>query len=423
MDWRRKRPWAALAAASIQTAAFIALVVATAVTTPYSDLLDWVARHEVFEADRDWLAYLFTPHINHRLPYSFALLDLDIRLFRGAGWPLIVVATLCLLATAALLARQAFAAAPRGLRAGAAATAAMLTLTSANALDASQPINSLYTHALLLAVAALLLVEAERRPGWTRSILAFLAACAATFGNAVGLALFPALLFRRWRCGARWRELAGWAAASIVFIAAFAWGQSSPPATLQATDAWLLAAGLEFLACLGLPWSTVIGPAPWLPGLVIVGPALWAALSCGGREASRSDRVAAALALFSLGVAAMHAISRTTVGAPLAPPLRYAVFMAPLHVALLMLVLPRLAEVQPRLARWTLAGALLALLAQQAAAGLVALSTADQIRGRIAAFKSGEVSPMTRLTVHPDPARARAIYARLQQRGLYQGEP
>lgn len=420
MDWRRKRPWGALAAIAVQTATFLALVGATAITTPYSDLLDWVARHGAFEANGDWLAYLFAPHINHRLPYSFALLDLDIRIFQGAGWPLIVVAALCLLATAALLASQALRAAPDGLRAGAAAVAAMLTLTSANALDASQPINGLYTHALLFAVVALALVEAERRPGRVRLALAFLAACAATFGNAVGLALFPALLFRRWRSGARWPELAAWLAASAAFIAAFAWGQSAPPAAIRPSAAWLVAAALEFLACLGLPWSSVLDPAAWFPGLMILGPALWAALACGGRDATRAERVAAALALFSLGVAAMHAISRTTVGAPLLPPLRYAVFMAPLHVGLLMLVLPRLAEVQPRLARWTISAAVLALLVQQALGGAVALSTADQIRDRIAAFKAGEVSPLIRLTVHPDPQRARAIYQRLEARGLYQ---
>lgn len=419
VDWRRRRPWGALAALGLHAGLFFAVVAATAITIPYSDMLDWVARHETLEASGDWLAYLFQPHLNHRIPYIFGLLDLDIRAFGGSGWPLIVAAALCLAATAAMLAREAFAAAPGGLGAAGAAIAAMLVLTTPNALDASQPINGLYTHALLFAVLALVLVEEDGRLSRRKAAAAFLAGCAAAFGNAAALALFPALLFRRWRSGARLPELAAWLAAAAVFVAAYLRGQA-PAASLEPTAAWLLQAVLEFLACLGLPWSAVIELAPWAPGLVLLPVALWAALIRGGREAPRAERVAAGLVLFGLGVAAMYALGRSVAGATIQPPLRYAVFLAPLHVGLGMLLLPALMRVQPRLAPRATAALIIALLVQQAASAIMALSIAANIRARIAEFHAGQLSPQVLLTVHPDPARARAIYAGLRERGLYQ---
>jgi hypothetical protein len=301
----------------------------------------------------------------------------------------------------------------------------MLTLTAVNVLDASQPINVDYTHGAVFAVLALVLAEGDPRRGlgW-RKAAALACAVLSGFGDAAGLAVWPAMA---WGALQRrdWRWLAAVVSVGAAFIGFYAssqgaeTGSSFGPALQDPANAARLA-----LNVLALPWGVAVPAHAWILGLLVALLAVAALVAKGGPHAPRSERIASGLILFAVGTAAMAGLGRAGLESPLETPLRYAVFLAPLHTGFLMLALPFAAE------RWRgrvvlsagLAALLLALLAQDLVLAAKVVAGSDRIRSVIADFQAGRRTPEMRTMVHPDLARAEQDYAGLRRDGLFQHE-
>jgi hypothetical protein len=101
------------------------------------------------------------------------------------------------------------------------------------------------------------------------------------------------------------------------------------------------------------------------------------------------------------------------------------VLVTPMHVGLLMLALPWAGELwrANRTAAQALVAALvLGVLAQDVLMAVKVIRASDVNRNLIADFKAGLRTPAMQVTVHPDLARAEAVYAQLQRDGRFQQE-
>lgn len=393
--------WAALAAYLVLSGliAWQATVLA-----PYSDFLDWFVRWEALQAEGDLARFLFAPHNFNRAAGTFSILALDIAGFGGRNLLFPVVGMLSLAAGAAILAFEARRAAPEHLKLAAAALAAMLALMAGNLLDAAIHINIQYVQVLALAAAALVLGS---RPSPAAAGGGIACAVLAAFCSPAAFAIWPGLVLMAWK-GRQWRRLAVILVVGLAFSAAYAWGQAAPGG--RGFD--LAAAASLLLHYLGLPWTRAFPPAGAVLGgaLLVLGAA---AMALRGREPR--ERAAVGLIAFSLCTAVLAALARTGYEASGDTPIRYAPFLTPLHVGLLILALPWLHRL-PR--PWVPAAAVL-LVAQQAVMGYAAVRTTEVNRKMIADFLAGAHRPEMTRTVHPDLAHAEAVYARMRVHGLY----
>jgi hypothetical protein len=344
----------------------------------------------------------------------------------GTNAPLIISGALALAAMAGVLGLQAARAAPAPLKLPAGALAAMLTLMAGNVLDASLPINVTYTHAAVFAVLAIVLSEgADSSPlGW-RGVGALACAAASAFGSGAGLALWPVMAWGALR-RQDWRWLATVLAAGALFIGFYlaGGGGSAGPGALPGLHDPLSAARLA-LGYLLLPWTRLVLRFAWIGGLAVVGTSMAALALRGGAGASRADRIACGLILFSLGTALMAGLGRAGLEDPANVPLRYAVFVAPLQVGLLMLALPRAGELwrARRGPTEALVAALVLLMAvQDAVMAAKVVRASDLIRNTVADYRAGRRTPEMLTFVYPDLARAEQIDAGLRRDGLFQHE-
>lgn len=411
------------AARAVQLAALAAFLAVTGwifartiVLAPYSDALDLLARYlDTREHSGDLAAYLFNPHNFHRPAVLFGVLGLD-AMAHADGWILVAAGGLSLAGAAAILAWSASGAAP-GLRLEGAVLAAMLVLLPGNLLGAAIHLNTLYVHTLVFAVAALAAAEpdAGQPLSWRRRALTLAAAIVASFSSGVGLVLWPVLLLGALRRRESFVWLALLLAAAALVIGIYALGVGSGRGAGVSFD---LAGAVRYgLSILGLPWGRIAPSLSWLIGGIVLLAALAAVLLRGRRDAPRAERLAVAFILFSLGAAAMIALGRTDIADAADTPVRYATYLTPLHVGLLMIALPLVAGWP--FARPALALAAVLLLAQQAVMGMAAVRTTDINRALIADFRAGLRTPAMVPTVHTDLQHAAAIYARLEAAGLY----
>jgi hypothetical protein len=395
----------------------------TSILEAYSDMYDWIARWDRLRADGDLGRYLWAPHNFHHLVWTFAVLGADIRAFGASGYLFLAVGALCLATTAVMLASLGAAAAGQGLRLVGAGGAAALCLTGCDVLDASFDINTTYVHALVFAVAAILLAEAPGAISLRRRGGALACAVAAGLGSAAGLAVWPALLFATWRGGQRrwmWTVLA----AGAVFSGLYLLGETAGPAGAAGgvRPAEAIALTVNYLA---LPWLRGAPSAGWVIGLVVLALSLAALATKGRRGAPWPERAAVGLILFSLTTAAMAGVARTGATAPQLTPMRYAVFLAPLHVGLWVLALPYLRQAwEKRPGRWeaAVAAAAAVMLLHQAAMAVYAVRTADQNLRVVADFRARRRTPQMTATIYPDLGRAQAQADAMRREGFYQRE-
>lgn len=420
---RLSRPLAWLIAASLAAYLVLSAFVLwrTALLAPYSDMFDWVADYYRYAERGDLADYLLQPHLQHRLAWTRAALALDIQAFAGGGYLLLALGALCLGALAVLLALEAARAAGRALALPAAAMAAMLALMAGNLLDASVPINTLYVHGLVFVVAALSLAETDAPNAWGRRALALGCLALGALGNAAALAAWPVMLI-----GAARARDGRWFATALIagglFTAVYLSGPHAPaPPTTWSLDR-LTQAALYGLGFLGLPWTRAVpalGPAI---GAVVALLGLAAVALRGGAGAQRSERLATQFILYSLATAAMAGLARADGAQSSDAPLRYALFLVPLHVGLLMLAAPLAARLRVRhraAVDGALAACALALVGHQMVMGAAAIRTTDVNRQLLAEFRQGVRTAQMSPTIHPDLAHAAAIDARLRHDGLY----
>jgi len=417
-------------ALAIAAAGFLAvclwLIRVTPVLAPYSDMLDWVARYLDFRGNHDLGAYLLAPHISHRLVATFLVLWADAGLFGAHGWLFVIVGVGALALTSGLLGKVAAQAAQGDMAWVIGGAAAGLTLMPGGFLDATLHICTIYVEALAFMVGAILLASpaGDEGPSPGRLILALACAVAAAFCNGVGLAVWPVLAFAAWRRN----RMLGQAilVGGVLFALAYFAGQAGaralhPPQT--APGGGLRGMVLMFLSYLGLPWTRAVPRLGWVLGLVLTGLSGWAILRRGRYDAPRAERVAVQLVQVSLVTAAMAAVGRNGADLPTDVPLRYAVFLTPLHVGLLILAAPLLQKVvleRPRQGQALLVAAALLFALHQLGAGVFVARTADINRARIAAFKSGDRTAPVLAVMYPDAAKAEAMLARMAAARVYQ---
>lgn len=121
----------------------------------------------------------------------------------------------------------------------------------------------------------------------------------------------------------------------------------------------------------------------------------------------------------------MVGVARTGVLAPDVAPMRYAVFLIPLHVGLWILALPHLRRAwraRPTVMEGALVVAAALMVAHQGVMALYAVRTADANRQVIAEFRAGDRSAQMRTTIYPDLAKAAALSARMRAEQIYQRE-
>jgi hypothetical protein len=409
-------------AACVGTAAW--LVWRTAILEPYSDMFDWLERYYRFRADGDLLRYLWAPHNFHHLVATFTVLALDIRAFGASGYFFLATGALCWAATAAMMAALGAEAAGPGLRLIGGGGAAALALMGCDVLDATADINTTYVYALAFATGAILAAESRSR-GVAPRLAALAMGVVAGLGSAAGLAVWPALLVSAWRRGER-RWTAMVLAAGAASAALYAIGEDGvrPAAHGLAGAKWLAEAASLALNCLGLPWGRGLPGWGAALGFVVVAASL-AALLAALRRPGRLARAAAAMIVFSLGTVAMTAAGRTGLVPAALAPMRYAVFLIPLHVGVWIVVLPSLRRAwlaRPRAMQAVAVAAALLIVAHQAVMAVYAVRTADMNRAVIDAFHAGATTPAMLTTIYPDLSKARAISDQLRREGLYQRE-
>jgi hypothetical protein len=355
------------------------------------------------------------------------LTAIDISVFHARGIPFVVAATTALLVTALLvvieLRRDAGSLAPLTW------LGPMLLLSTAAVVDCSIPINSVYPLTLLFIVTTLILFDIETKcTGFTafRRTAAIVTAILATMANAVGLVVWPALLWSAWRGGARRGWLLTIAAIGIGYGMIYMRGLPSidhgdPLHIFTFAHLWKMADYL--LVYLGLPLSRA--PALGFPARILGGILLAAGIvvvlrdAASPRIASRLHRFAVGLVMTALAGACLAAVGRVDLEPEVKIPVRYAVMVAPLHIGLLALALSwlaRRADTRPQQV-WSLGVALAfatVLLVMQVLAGRAAATASDAIAMTLDRYQSGFRDPGMERVVFPDLDMADRVTAALR---------
>lgn len=405
-----------LAAAIAQFVLFAVFLDLTMILRPFSDMIFWIDAYLQARPHGDVLGYLWAPHNEHHLVIIRVLTALDTAAFRASGVPFVVAATLAAIITAFMLyvefrRDQQLTGPPRAL----AWLSPMLLLNTAAAVDCSIPINSVYPLSLVFLVATLVLFGsgAEFAPGTgAKRAAALVTAVLASFSNAVGLVIWPAMLWLAWRGGASKRWLIGIGALGTGYGLFYVWTLPSiGPSRILDLEHLLKMADYLF-AYLGLPLSRS-------PELGLVARGLGAALLAAAliailydailrRPATRLHLIGIGLIIVALGAAFLAAIGRVDIEQEVKMPVRYSMLVAPLHIGLLALVLPFLARLATTLHRQIAllgAGTALAgmLLLLQIVSGRSAMLASSSIANTIARFEeTGVVEPgMERLFPYP----------------------
>ncbi len=415
---------------------FLFYLQANVIVQPYWDMLSIVSRYLQFQRDGNLWSYLWEPHVQHRQIWMRVLTLTDARVFQGVAYPFVVTAAVCQATTGWLLWRLVRRSLPGADATWPASLVLMLIMTSVAAVDCAIPMNGIYPQALMFSVLAIVLVSSTGTDGTSANawplVLGALAGMAAAFGNAAALCLWPILAWLAWQGGRpSWASvLAAWGVVfGGIYLSGIPGTAIGDGAEALSADRWTRA--LDYLLTyLGLPWTR--SAALNLPGQVLGGVFLAVAAVAGAwaltrRIATRIDRVALALMAFSVGTALLASFGRSEVDVDLRVPVRYAVFVAPLHVGVLLLAWPRVLAAlgpmrQPALYRAAVAVAL-ALTVQQYAAGEAAVRTTAAMRSTLTRFAAGEETADMRTVVYVDLSQARRDLDAIHAAGLYLPAP
>jgi hypothetical protein len=430
-----ERPAAAWLAGALAAHLIIfAYVVARGfVSQPYSDMFDHLQRLFDDGGSGGGLTYLWSLHNGQHPVWVRVLTALDVKLFHGTALIFAGVSTLAVTLAAALIGYVLWRAVPvRGLGAAAALLSGMLIVSTINAVDCTQPINSVYAITFGLAVAAIVLFES---PGWALSgrigaaqPIALIAAFGATLGSAAGLAVWPVLALSAWRS-----RVTGWLLATAIvaggfLIALYLWDSHNIATAQPAGGAVHHAVRMAdyFLLYCSAPWSLmrILKPARLAIGAIaaLVG-VVW--IARGPRrtgQAGRIERIGLDLIAFALITAAMAAIGRVDEDPEIAVPVRYAIFMSAFDVGVVCVLVARMTQDWPvsRGRAMTAALAVAALLlGQQVAAGASLIRSSAHVRAVIAAFDAGQRTPEMLRLIHPDLGFAARVTKEYRRRGLY----
>ncbi|RUT24186.1 hypothetical protein C0V97_17920 [Asaia sp. W19] len=411
----------------VQMALFAIMVWATAITTPYLDMLTW--QHDALIALRTnsvsgWWAHLIHPHNEHRLAFVRLMTLFDLTLGGGNQLVFIVMTLMAVLMMAWMLWSVMAEHALRRDRT-LALIVPMLVLSSTAALDIGLPINCVYPLSLVFLLGALVLFSSAilSPSSPTRFFIgAMLCAALAPFGNMTGLVVWPVLLWLGLRARLAPALICALLVIGVTESALYLWHDM--PGGSAARDALPHEPGTPSLIrmiayagiFLGLPFSRVaaLTTLGMVIGLALAAVAIAILLrDCILRPScSRASLVSTGLILTGLAVACMAGFGRANEGAVMIAPARYSIYVLLFHAGLIMralLWLRRLpfAERNPDLKLGVCFASMLVLF--QGASGLAGFRAADTLRDSVRAWQPGQHDPCYLKTIFPDLGYAEAV--------------
>jgi hypothetical protein len=464
----RSRLWTPVAAlALLQALLFAYYLRETMIRQPFWDMYSLIMRFLQFKADGNWWSYFWEPHVQHRLIWMKLLAAVDVEVFSGTSYPFIVFTTACQLGTAWLIWHHVRANRPDPRGGVLACLAVMLVLTSVAAVDCGIPMHGIYPQALVFVVGALVLFDApdaDRRVA-LRRVAAMGTAVAGAFANTAALVVWPILVWYSWRTRAGWHWTAVMAVTGTIFSLVYirglpvaAEGNSTLAGVLSGAE--IQRAATYLFTYLGLPWTRaaslqLVGQAA---GVVLFVASVASVIRFGFlRQTDRLQRFAVALIAFSLATACLAAAGRVHVpsaaiegarefgDSDVLVPVRYSVFVAPMHVGLLLLGWPlvfgdrrvHVTSTSPVMtggrgasdrmpphnlsSREYIAAVVFSfiLVVQQLASGEQAAATTRSMRAVLNRFAAGEQADDMRSVVFVDLSQARRDFNVLHAAGLY----
>lgn len=409
--------------ALLYAAVFGYFIWATAGQMSGYDFLDWIMLYSERPAGR--LAYLWTPHSEHRIAAERLLLGIDIEWFGGTGLPFVVVRTALVLILSLGLAWQIYHSIASQLVKATALSLLVFALLPAHlVVMCTMPVMGGFVHTGSFAVFALLLWDNDSTP---KRAAALAAAAIAGLGLAGGLFTWPALAFVAWRSGARVAWLAVIGVAGLLMWTIYLKGLPSHPGML-ALDLQRVVAMADFvIRFLGLPWShaaALVWPGRAIGTLVLAtGCYLLLTDAFSGQRKPGFERVGLGMILFAFMLAAAAALARLNIAPDREMPVRYGMIVALAHAGILLAALPwlgRLIEGRHAAAvKIAILVAATALLAQQVMVGRAAVVQAGLYSDAWQRFSAGEWTPDMTHFVYPDRARAEKVLAYMRSQRIY----
>lgn len=414
-------------------AIFVYYVVATVITVPYLDLLEWILRYDQYWRAGDWWHYLWLPHNGHRMVWSLLLVLTDIECCRGSTLPFLLFNSTCFLLTvggpvwAIWVADLAIE-----LKTILAAAVILLLAATWAVIYCSMPIEGDFVHTTGLFVLALVLLESggHKVSGATiRRAAAIAAAVLAAFGLAGGLFAPVVLLWGAWAVGLgrAWLITIG-LIAGVLFVVYL---PGIPTDQVDHLLDWTALPNLAdyYIRLLGLPWSHA-SSLVWLGRLVgcmVFGASIVTLFRSRTlrRPVGRLERMGLALLMFSLLITAIVAIGRWNWGPERPVAIRYGIFAALAQAGLLLANTSWLNWLWQRGHRrplqWATLGAATVLLVQQVAAGQAAVAVILQYKNGYREFAAGQATGTTARPIFlGSAAQSQRVLGIMRNLGIYQ---
>ncbi len=393
-----------------QATVFAYVFTRTLIPRSFLDSFTWVSDYVQRREGWTYLSYLWMPHNEHHMPLIRIAVAADVEAFGGLNVVLILLSLLCTLGTILLILSRTHQSekGSSGLQTCLRLLVISLILTVPAAVDCSVAINAAYPITVFFAVStfALASVAEPLTPRLTAIIVCALLASGAT---ATGLSVWPILLWIGWN--------AGWPRSKIVVVLVIGFGYSAAYLATLDLSAMHRAVpdpikmGTYFLSFLGLPLSRA-------PTLAIPARLLGAVLLCSGviliarRLTKRvqdapSQQFGMALILFTFATAVLAAIGRVDLEPEIKLPVRYALFVAPLHIGLLSMAYPVVLSHLTTNARaigvrWGALAFAVFVLGLQVAGIAPAITASDRFNSALDAFAAGQRDPSMTTLVFPN---------------------
>lgn len=411
---------------ALNCASFLFFIGRTIIHGPVGDALDWIHFYGARPPGCNAFCYLWTPHNEHHLVFTRILVALDLRWFGWVGPSFIAFGLLLVCGMAATIGSEiANSALPIAWKRAAIPISTLLVAPANIIVLVSWPNICGELHTCAFALFSLVLLDGRGGQGRLsnyRRMAAILAGCCTAFGVSAGLMIWPVLLWSAWRSRLHWTWIAAIGIAGVLFIGAYTWHLPAHAASGLLTLPGLVESFDYTIRFLGLPWARL--PLLLWPGRLIgfgmlcLGAVAVLRASFSDGPVSRLQRVGLGLILFSLLVAASAPLARLNLETGVEVPIRYGMFIVPLHTGLLLWSLEYLHKHQAVLQRifapWMIVAACVVWLVQQVAVGEYAAGTVKHFNADWSRFIAGEWTPDMLDYIYPnrDIAEAHLAYLR-----------
>lgn len=417
---------AMMLAAALFVLVFVYFFLTSLVRVPVYDMLDWVLHWGDLQRSGDWIAYLWTPHNEHRIVWSRLLLLADLTLFAGTGTPFHIAGVILLGLLVSVILRQAWLT-DLPERDSLLFLLLLATMPTFIVVMCAMPSMGVFLQTSAFATFSLAL-STDNHGSLMRRVGALICAMGAAFGVSGGLLIWPVLVWYGWRRGHRWP----WLLVVIIIGAAFtALYVAGLPRDTIPTEFDLPSIGRRidfFIRFLGLPWShseSLVWPGRFI-GIAILVLACWAAAAdLVRRNSTAAGQFGLALVLFAVLLAAAAAMVRFDAVPERQMPVRYSMFVTLAHAGLILAFAPRLsAWLQHRRLKIGVLLVAAILLVQQVGAGLASRAETDRYTREWQTFVAGGdwTAEMNRY-VYPERERALVGLRFMQSHGLYLQPP